>query len=74
LLGISVNLIDEVWGADRPNRPNNPVMVLEEKYSGKEFPLKIDAVRKELENKKSPGFVVSMLDEIAWLFNLRGTE
>jgi len=74
LLGISVNLIDEVWGADRPNRPNNPVMVLDEKYSGKEFSLKIDAVRKELENKKSPGFVVSMLDEIAWLFNLRGTE
>lgn len=74
MLGISVNLIDEVWGADRPNRPNNPVMVLDEKYSGKEFSLKIDAVRKELENKKSPGFVVSMLDEIAWLFNLRGTE
>ncbi|CUS10917.1 unnamed protein product [Tuber aestivum] len=74
LLGISSNLIDEVWGADRPDRPNNPVMVLDEKYSGKEFPLKIEAVRKELENKKSPGFVVSMLDEIAWLFNLRGTD
>ncbi|KAG0129765.1 putative Xaa-Pro aminopeptidase P [Tuber indicum] len=74
LLGIPNNLIDEVWGDDRPNRPNNPVMVLDEKYSGKEFPLKIEAVRKELENKKSPGFVVSMLDEIAWLFNLRGTD
>ncbi|RPB05723.1 putative Xaa-Pro aminopeptidase P [Choiromyces venosus 120613-1] len=74
LLGLSINLIDEVWGADRPERPNNPVMVLDKKYSGKEFPLKIEAVRKDLENKKSPGFVVSMLDEIAWLFNLRGTD
>ena len=74
LHAVPMNLVDQVWGAEKPARPNNPVMVLDEKYSGKEFGLKIEAVRKELEGKKSPGFVVSMLDEIAWLFNLRGSE
>ena len=66
--------MDEIWGPDRPPRPNNPVMVLPVEFAGQPFQEKIEAVRKELEKKKSPGFVVSMLDEIAWLFNLRGSE
>ena len=74
LLGLTNNLVDEVWGADRPERPNNPVIVHPVEYAGKPFDEKIEAVRKELEKKKSPGFIVSMLDEIAWLYNLRGTE
>ncbi|KAL7271841.1 hypothetical protein RUND412_005381 [Rhizina undulata] len=74
LVGLAKNLIDEVWGENRPERPNNPVFRLDEKYAGKSFSEKIDAVRKELDKKKSPGFVVSMLDEIAWLYNLRGSD
>lgn len=74
LLGLGRNLVDEVWGKERPARPNNPVIVLPVQYSGQPFQEKIDAVRKELEKKQSPGFVVSMLDEIAWLYNLRGSE
>ena len=35
---------------------------------------KLDELRKELDKKKSSGFIVSMLDEIAWLFNLRGND
>jgi Xaa-Pro aminopeptidase len=73
LVGMSKNLVDEIW-TDRPARPNNPVMVLKKEYAGQPFQEKIEAVRKELEKKKSPGFVVSMLDEIAWLYNLRGSE
>lgn len=68
------NLIDEVWGTERPARPNNKLIVLEQKYAGKPFQEKLEALRKEMEKKKSPGFVVSMLDEIAWLYNLRGSE
>ncbi len=68
------NLVDSVWGSDRPKRTNNPVIVLGEEYAGQPFSEKIENLRKELEKKKSPGFVVSMLDEIAWLYNLRGSE
>ncbi|KAJ2895921.1 hypothetical protein MKZ38_006039 [Zalerion maritima] len=74
LLPLDENLVDKVWGSDRPPRPMNLVALQEEKYAGKGVGEKLEQLRKELEKKKSPGFVVSMLDEIAWLFNLRGSD
>jgi Xaa-Pro aminopeptidase len=71
---VDENLVDLVWGDKRPARPSEKVIVQPEKYSGKGFDGKIEDLRKELEKRKSLGFVVSMLDEIAWLFNLRGSE
>ncbi|KAF1957266.1 putative Xaa-Pro aminopeptidase P [Byssothecium circinans] len=68
------NLVDLVWGDKRPARPSEKVIVQPLKYSGKSFTDKIEDIRKELEKKKSLGFVVSMLDEIAWLYNLRGND
>ncbi|KAJ5665334.1 Xaa-Pro aminopeptidase P [Penicillium maclennaniae] len=74
LVGIQQNLVDLVWGKDRPARPVEKVRVHPVKYAGKPFQDKIADIRKELETKKKAGFVVSMLDEIAWLFNLRGSD
>ena len=74
LVAIADNLVDKVWGKDKPARPNEPVRVLEMEYAGKKFQEKIDELRKDLDKKKAAGFVVSMLDEIAWLFNLRGSD
>lgn len=74
LVAIAENLVDQVWGKDKPARPNEPVRVLDLAYAGKKFHEKIDELRKELDKKKAAGFVVSMLDEIAWLFNLRGND
>ena len=74
LVGIAANLVDEVWAKDKPARPNEPVMVLAPQYAGKSFQEKIEELRKELDKKKAAGFVVSMLDEIAWLFNMRGND
>jgi len=71
---VAENLVDKVWAADRPKHPNEPVILLDKKYAGKDVSAKLNDLRKELEKKKSPGFVVSMLDEIAWLFNLRGND
>ncbi|CAN9220201.1 unnamed protein product [Alternaria alternata] len=71
---IDDNLVDLVWGDQRPARPSEKVITQPEKYSGKSFEDKIEDLCKELEKKKSLGFVVSMLDEVAWLFNLRGSD
>jgi Xaa-Pro aminopeptidase len=68
------NLVDLVWGQARPSRPSEKVSVQPIQYSGKSFEDKLEELRKELEKRKSLGFVVSMLDEIAWLYNLRGNE
>jgi Xaa-Pro aminopeptidase len=70
---VDENLIDAVW-KDRPSRPSEKVIVQPIEFSGKSFEDKISDLRKELEKRKSLGFVVSMLDEIAWLFNIRGNE
>ena len=74
LVGIAANLVDEVWGNKKPARPNEAVKLLGMEYAGKTYQDKIEELRKELEKKKAAGFVVSMLDEIAWLFNLRGND
>ena len=42
--------------------------------TGKPFAEKLTELRTELTEKKSVGMVVSMLDEVAWLFNLRGSD
>jgi Xaa-Pro aminopeptidase len=74
LLPLDVNLVDAVWAKDRPAQPSQPVTVLSDDFAGKSVSAKIADLRQELEKKSSPGFVVSMLDEVAWLFNLRGSD
>jgi Xaa-Pro aminopeptidase len=74
LIAIEENLVDQIWGEGRPPRPSEPVKVLAKQFAGKDVKTKLDELRKDLEKKKSSGFVVSMLDEIAWLFNLRGND
>ncbi len=73
LRAVKENLVDMVWGSARPPAPTAPVARLADKFAGKDTKTKLAELRKELE-KKTPAFVVSMLDEIAWLFNLRGTD
>jgi Xaa-Pro aminopeptidase len=74
LIAVEDNLVDIVWGSQRPPRPNEPIKELERFFSGKDIKIKLEDLRKELAKRKSSGFVVSMLDEIAWLFNLRGND
>jgi Xaa-Pro aminopeptidase len=73
LVGVSENLVDKIW-QNRPSRPTEKVIVLNEKYAGKSYKEKLDDLRKDLKKKKAAGMVVSMLDEVAWLFNLRGSD
>jgi Xaa-Pro aminopeptidase len=74
LVAVEENLVDIIWGESRPPKPSEPVKVLAKKFSGKDVKTKLEELRKELEKKKSSGFIISMLDEIAWLFNLRGND
>jgi Xaa-Pro aminopeptidase len=74
LVGDNENLVDQVWGSERPPRPTEKVKVLAEKFSGKKFQSKLEELRKELDKKKAAGIIISMLDEVAWLFNLRGSD
>lgn len=74
LVALSENLVDKVWGIDRPAIPTNKIFVHPEKYAGKSVREKLAELREEISKKKAAGMYVTMLDEIAWLFNLRGND
>ncbi|TPX58919.1 hypothetical protein SpCBS45565_g07872 [Spizellomyces sp. 'palustris'] len=74
LVSIHENLVDKVWGAAQPSMPPHKVVVHPIAYSGKSSEVKIAALREQIEKKKTYGFIVTALDEIAWLFNLRGSD
>ncbi|KAJ3343645.1 hypothetical protein HDU93_007526 [Gonapodya sp. JEL0774] len=73
LAPLEENLVDKVW-KDRPARPKEPVVALELKYTGKSSEDKIKDTRDEMAKKGVVALVVTALDEIAWLFNLRGAD
>ena len=60
LRAVEKNLVDQVWGKDRPPRPDEPVIVLDIQYTGKVFAEKIEELRAELKKKKKAGFVICM--------------
>ncbi|CAO3563271.1 unnamed protein product [Mortierella alpina] len=67
------NLIDEIWDR-RPPRPAHQLMTLSIATTGRSHTEKIQQLRHELEKRDVLGCVVSGLDEVAWLFNLRGSD
>ncbi|CAM1510300.1 Fc.00g006350.m01.CDS01 [Cosmosporella sp. VM-42] len=74
LLPLDENLVDLVWGDERPPDPREVINVLPERFAGKPVQNKLTELRHDLDKRHSPGLLVSMLDEIAWLFNLRGND
>ncbi|KAG8853749.1 hypothetical protein FRB96_008003 [Tulasnella sp. 330] len=73
LVPLADNLVDQVW-ADRPTRPKTKVRALAVEFAGQSSQEKVEAVRAELKKEKADAIVVTMLDEVAWLFNLRGSD
>ncbi|CAG8638818.1 11095_t:CDS:2 [Ambispora leptoticha] len=74
LVSTDENLVDSVWGKDKPTPAANPVTMLALRYSGRSHADKIASLRVELAKLKVYGFVITALDEIAWFFNLRGSD
>ena len=67
------DLADEVW-ADRPGLPSHPVIVLEEAICGRTAGEKMAEVRSAMEKEGTDAFLLSKLDDIMWLFNIRGGD
>lgn len=64
---------DELW-VNRPSIPANPIEIQPLEYAGETCESKIARLREALLKEGAEGTVVSQLDEIAWLLNLRGTD
>lgn len=73
MVSITENLVDTVWGKDKPPQPSQKVFVHDVKYSGITVPEKYKKVEAKLE-KKVDALLVTTLDDIDWLVNLRGND
>ena len=65
--------LNEIW-KDRPAIPDHKVVIHPMEYAGETASSKIDRVRAALADLHADGMLVSALDDIAWLLNLRGTD
>ena len=68
-----LDLVDELW-ADRPELSHEPVFELPFSYTGETRADKLARVRASIRSADADVRVISALDEIAWLLNLRGND
>ncbi|BCJ95792.1 Xaa-Pro aminopeptidase [Anaerocolumna cellulosilytica] len=67
------DLVDFIW-TDRPELSKEPAFLLDIKYSGKASADKLLALRDEMKKKGATVHILTTLDDIAWLFNIRGND
>ncbi len=67
------DLIDQIW-TDRPELSAEPVWVLDEKYAGKAASEKISDLREAMKKEGAGVHVLTTLDDIVWLLNIRGND
>ena len=67
------DLVGEIW-ENRPALSAEPVWILEEKYAGKSAAQKIEDLRGEMKKLYADVHVLTTVDDIAWLLNIRGND
>lgn len=77
VLSLDHDLVDRIW-SNRPSLPEDPIYDHDLSFCGISRQDKISQVRnkmKELLNGKGvEGYLISSLDDLAWLFNIRGSD
>lgn len=69
----SFDPIDAIW-SDRPAAPKEPIYALDLKYSGQKRSEKLALLQDTIEANGGDYYLLSALDDIAWLTNLRGSD
>ncbi|XP_009792323.1 aminopeptidase P1-like isoform X2 [Nicotiana sylvestris] len=73
LVQTTKNLVDEVW-KNQPPAETNPVIVHPLEFAGRTVADKLKKLREKLAKEKSRAMIITALDEVAWLYNVRGTD
>lgn len=68
-----LDLVDEIW-EERPPISEKPAFLLDPCYAGETVEKKLARVRKEMEGQKADVLVITSLDDIGWLLNIRGND
>ena len=72
-INCSKDLVGEIW-TSRPAMSCEPIWSLDVKYAGKSTVEKLSDLRNAMKKNKAQIHLMTALDEIAWLFNLRGND
>ena len=72
-INCSKDLVGEIW-TSRPDMSCEPIWSLDVKYAGKSTVEKLSDLRDAMKKNKAQIHLMTALDEIAWLFNLRGND
>lgn len=73
ILSYEEDLVDLCW-ENRPQLPKEPVFILENQYAGECTQDKLSRIRKEMEKTNTSLHVITSLDDIAWVLNIRGND
>ena len=72
-LNTCFDVIGNIW-QDRPDLPDTPVFIHDVKYSGEEAHSKIGKILAATTQQGATSILVSALDEIAWILNIRSRD
>ena len=67
------DIAGSIW-EDRPPLPAGPVTVLPEEVAGRSTARKLADVREKMGKEGADSFLLSKLDDLMWLFNIRGCD
>ncbi|MFP4509709.1 MAG: aminopeptidase P family protein [Spirochaetaceae bacterium] len=67
------DLIDGLW-TDRPPLKPESIVLQAEEFAGKSRRAKLAEVRRHMKESRVDVYLISSLDDIAWLMNARGTD
>lgn len=67
------DLVDLIW-KDRPEIPKTQIFLHDVKFAGKSAKEKLSIVREEMGKKGADYYLLASLDDIAWLYNIRGKD
>ena len=70
----SVDLIKPLWTEGRPAIPQDKLYPYSADFAGETVESKLARMRDQLAKKKADAMIISALDEIAWLLNIRGND
>ena len=73
LVAVHQNLVDLVW-KNRPAAPATPLMRLAFEYTGEETGSKLQRIRAAMAQQRAGALILSALDSIAWMTNLRADD
>jgi Xaa-Pro aminopeptidase len=73
LVPLATNLVDAVWD-EQPSAPSQPVYALTDAVTGQSVADKLTAIRAAMTRAGADSLILTKLDEIAWVTNLRGND